>query len=423
MTEARPLFTVAIPTRDRAGTLASCLRTCTTQSQESLEILVSDNASTDATRDVVHGCRDPRVRYVNPGRRLSMAENFEHAFAHATGRFVMFLGDDDGLLPEALTRMPLDLDLSATDALVWPSQHYYWPGFFEPQLANCLSMDLYQPVSSRVVRARAVLEEVASFSRRYTELPSPYFGVVRRAVLSAAVSRTTHRLFNSITPDIYSGVAVASVLDGYTVSARAYSLSGQSRHSNGASQVSGRDGAAASESSRFLAENTIDFHPDLVYAPSIPVLVAEALLQARDHLDLPDNPVATTSQVIRHALRSDDFRFHGAAQGAVLAALRQVAAREGLTRTLARETALARRRATARAVLAAGRLLLRAHPLIDCTPHGVTDVFGAARLHEEILARNADRSRRLVTTVQARSDKARRMLRSAATRGHRAQRA
>ncbi len=47
---AAPRFTIIIPTRERAATLEHALRTVTDQDFASLEIIVSDNASTDNTR-------------------------------------------------------------------------------------------------------------------------------------------------------------------------------------------------------------------------------------------------------------------------------------------------------------------------------------------------------------------------------------
>ncbi len=69
-------YTVIIPTRDRAETLEATLRTCLRQTYPNFEIIVSDNCSDDNTKEIVDGLHDPRIRYINPGRRLSMSGNF-----------------------------------------------------------------------------------------------------------------------------------------------------------------------------------------------------------------------------------------------------------------------------------------------------------------------------------------------------------
>ncbi len=67
--DKNPLFTVIIPTKDRAEYLHHTLRTCSLQDYDNLEIIVSDDGSTDHTREVVAEAarKDPRIRYASPG--------------------------------------------------------------------------------------------------------------------------------------------------------------------------------------------------------------------------------------------------------------------------------------------------------------------------------------------------------------------
>lgn len=99
------LFTVVIPTRERADTLFYSLKTVCRQQSRDLTILVSDNASLDNTEGVVNGFQDPRLRYIRPERRLSMAEHWEFALGHVRSEYVMFLGDDDGLMQNSVKRI------------------------------------------------------------------------------------------------------------------------------------------------------------------------------------------------------------------------------------------------------------------------------------------------------------------------------
>lgn len=415
----QPDFSIAIPTRDRADTLRAALRTCLAQDIDSVEFVISDNDSHDATRAVVEEAADPRVRYVHTGRRLSMAENFEFAYAACTGSFIGFLGDDDGLLPHALAMLGDEVPLADADACIWPSQHYYWPGFFEPHLANTLSVDLRQRTGTRRVSSAHMLREVAAYRSRYNLLPSPYFGVVRRTALEAAKSRRTGRLFNSITPDVYSGIAVARVIDDYLISSRAYTLSGQSRHSNGAAQVTGKgESDGSSETARFLAENAIAFHDTIRYAPSIPVLVHEAFAQALDHVPSRNECAPTLPATVRAALRDQEFLFNPAVQSTVTAALRATASAHGAEKMFADELRRAARRRPVELLSRALRIALGGHLLVDCGPYGVTDVFGAARVHEQLLAEAEAEAgwRGAARTTRARAAKLARMVRAARQR-------
>ena len=56
-----PRFSVVIPTRERATTLRYCLRTCLEQDFDDYEIVVCDNCSSPATREVVEEAASPRI--------------------------------------------------------------------------------------------------------------------------------------------------------------------------------------------------------------------------------------------------------------------------------------------------------------------------------------------------------------------------
>lgn len=103
-----PLLTIAIPTYNRAGYLAMNLAQLRSQlpavQPGSVEIIVSDNCSTDDTSAVVeraiHDGID--VRYVRNERNLGWALNFAQSFERSSGRYVLLLGDDDLLIDGAL---------------------------------------------------------------------------------------------------------------------------------------------------------------------------------------------------------------------------------------------------------------------------------------------------------------------------------
>src|SRR5947209_6551073 len=124
------LITVMIPTRERADTLEHCLITCVNQTDDRLRILVSDNASQDNTPTVVEKfrARDQRVEYVNPGRRLGMSEHWEFALGEIKEGFVLILGDDDALFPDALAIIRAILKKRPdTKCISWPYSFYGYP--------------------------------------------------------------------------------------------------------------------------------------------------------------------------------------------------------------------------------------------------------------------------------------------------------
>ena len=87
-----PLLTVIIPTLRRPTTLYWTLKTVVEQDYDNLDIIVSDNFSNDETADVVASFADKRIRYINPGRKLSMSHHWEFALEHVESGYVTVLG-------------------------------------------------------------------------------------------------------------------------------------------------------------------------------------------------------------------------------------------------------------------------------------------------------------------------------------------
>ena len=100
-------ISIIIPTRERAEFLRYSVRTALEIQDKNFEIIVCNNASRDNTEAVVKSLSDPRVHYVYTGSRISMRENFNFALKHSTGEYVIFLGDDDGIVPTSSNSLEL----------------------------------------------------------------------------------------------------------------------------------------------------------------------------------------------------------------------------------------------------------------------------------------------------------------------------
>jgi len=92
-----PLVSICVLTRNRAALLQEALRTICAQKYSPVEIIVSDNASTDETERV---CRelaenDPRVRYVRHPVDLGLYGNHNAAIEASQGPLLCLFHDDD----------------------------------------------------------------------------------------------------------------------------------------------------------------------------------------------------------------------------------------------------------------------------------------------------------------------------------------
>jgi len=109
MQNNRPLLTISIPTYNRSfflDELLSCLLDqCVSNSK--IELLVSDNDSSDETPSIVKAYIDRGlgIRYLRNTANIGADRNFLQCFEKARGKYVWIIGDDDVVTPGAIGKI------------------------------------------------------------------------------------------------------------------------------------------------------------------------------------------------------------------------------------------------------------------------------------------------------------------------------
>lgn len=98
-----PRFTIGIPTYNRAKFLPRAIECALSQTWPDVEVIVSDNASTDATPEIVRSYGD-RVRYHRNETNLGPIANFSLLPDLASGDYFSWLQDDDLLHKDFVRR-------------------------------------------------------------------------------------------------------------------------------------------------------------------------------------------------------------------------------------------------------------------------------------------------------------------------------
>jgi glycosyltransferase involved in cell wall biosynthesis len=118
-----PTLSIGFPVRNGMPFLETSVGAILDQDYSSFELIISDNASTDGTRDLCERLarKDPRIRYFRNDANIGVARNFNRTFELARGRFFKWASHDDISLP-GLPRRCVDT-LAAADpsvVLVYP---------------------------------------------------------------------------------------------------------------------------------------------------------------------------------------------------------------------------------------------------------------------------------------------------------------
>jgi Glycosyl transferase family 2 len=224
-------YSVIVPTRNRAMTLRHCLRTCLEIDYADYEIIVHDNYSTDETPQVVAQFHSPRLKYYRTDRPLSMTWNWEQAVARASGEWIVFIGDDDGLLPYTFEQADRIIERTGMRVVQWPPAYYVWPNPAVPASSDFLQIPLQR--ECEIVNARTIFKQIHdSPGLVFGRLGGCYHGFVHRSVLQQCQT-IAGSVFVGHNPDIYNALSAAFVAGEYAYVRFPISIVGHSPKSNG----------------------------------------------------------------------------------------------------------------------------------------------------------------------------------------------
>ncbi len=275
-----PRFSIVIPTLQRSDTLRHALATAVHQAYDDFEIVVQNNGHDDKTEAVIASFNDRRIRHFWSDAILPMTENWETALANTTGEFVTFIGDDDGLFPDACRVAAEIFARTDVEILSWRQFMYYWPNHINSALCNRLIADVDYDVGIRLISSWDQLRRFYGFVINYSQLPMIYNSFVGRRVIER-VKAHAGRYFLGNSPDVTSGLVNAACTKEFAVVTRPLSMSGVSGHSTGHNAALSPPGWAIPE--RVKRElDAVKYDARLVPANNLEIGIAGDALLVRD---------------------------------------------------------------------------------------------------------------------------------------------
>jgi len=285
--DTSPLFTVIIPSKNRAKFLYHTLRTCMMQNYEPFEVIVSDDGSTENNREVVDEASriDSRIRFISHDTGIGMRDNFEFALRVVKPGYVIALGGDDGLLPDGITGMRDRLRDTGMELLAWPAPVYVYPNVHGPNG----QLGIYHRRDTKIIDSQEFLRRQAHNLHYLSDVESPMFyvkGVASTSLVERVRSRSSDgRFYSCPTPDGYSGIVLAGEVSQYAFSSRPFSIYGLSSDSQGLAYLS-NDAKSIQATNVFMKDvSSRPMHPELAsqpYSPLITLMTVDYLLTARD---------------------------------------------------------------------------------------------------------------------------------------------
>jgi glycosyltransferase involved in cell wall biosynthesis len=182
---AVPRVSLGLPVFNLERTVARAIESVVSQTFTDLELVVSDNASTDGTAGIcrAYAARDARIRYMRQPRTVPAYENFRLVFETTRAPYFMWLAGDDYVLPSLLAQAVAVLDT-------------------RPDVVCCAARaEFAHPDGSREAAGGTspLLGTPAENLCRFLEDPmdnSRFYGVHRREVLGAALPASSYHAFD-----------------------------------------------------------------------------------------------------------------------------------------------------------------------------------------------------------------------------------
>jgi glycosyltransferase involved in cell wall biosynthesis len=211
-----PILSIIIPTRNRSEYAISAIESVLKIDSNNFELVIQDNGDDDVLKEyVISNISDSRLRYNHIKTKLDVIANFNASLNFASGDYITFIGDDDGVNPEIIDAVSWmkknDID-SLTPSLI---ADYMWPD---------IRMKYYDDRFSGMLRVNAFTGEINTYDvhegmRESAQkafqnivfaknIPKIYYGIVRRACMDK-VFKQANTYFPGVSPDMAGAMSVA----------------------------------------------------------------------------------------------------------------------------------------------------------------------------------------------------------------------
>lgn len=121
--EQEPLVSVIIPTYNRQAYLKEAILSVVQQTYKNIEIIVSDDFSSENPQALIDSFNDPRLRLRRNETNLGVGLNTTYAFEESKGKYVASLNDDDRWQKDFLEQLIPHLEANPDVVLAFCDYH------------------------------------------------------------------------------------------------------------------------------------------------------------------------------------------------------------------------------------------------------------------------------------------------------------
>lgn len=198
-----PLFSILIPTKNRAGALNGALASLDSQTFKDFEVVIADNSDEEQQVNWGGFSYPYPLQCIKTGG-LPMHENWEIALNAATGGYIILLTDKMRLRPNALQEL-------ASTVMRYPGKVIS----YDCQLAR---KDLSKPAKVKepvIFESKAFMDKMADFRPEFfVQMPKVVASAVPLEIIRM-IQADSGRFFTHISADYVAGFKLLSVIDNF----------------------------------------------------------------------------------------------------------------------------------------------------------------------------------------------------------------
>ncbi|AMO21158.1 glycosyltransferase family 2 protein [Flavobacterium columnare] len=239
--DKKPLLTIAIATKNREFYCIEAIKSILKYNDENIEIAIADNSETTIVKEFVEKLNSKQVKYIYDNVAVSSIENFNRAIQLTTGEYIMLIGDDDSILPNAveIARWASENDVDTVSSknihtYFWPQSN---PNFPEGCLVSPKFKSGFKEVDCKNELVTLLKDGLVNYM--FYHVPKSYHGIVRKEVMEQ-IKLKTGDYYGGLSPDIFSVVAISLLSKKHFITEIPFSIAGVCSSSTTSDQMKGK---------------------------------------------------------------------------------------------------------------------------------------------------------------------------------------
>ncbi len=209
------LLSIIIPTRNRQFYLIKTLEQILSLINNKVEVIVQDNSDDNSLKNNLI-FSNLNIKYFYDSKRLSFVDNFSRAISNASGKYLIIIGDDDGILPNLLHYLEFANNNNIDVLVPRISIEYFYPNSVKIKNKSNGTLRFIETTGkiSRVKGKNEIVKLLKYGSIDYTQLKLAklYHGLVKKSILDK-INFISGNYVGGLTPDIYLAVSLSLLSD------------------------------------------------------------------------------------------------------------------------------------------------------------------------------------------------------------------